>query len=68
MTTHQMHPHWLLAQNPLETGEKLDALFKEPNLQAILQAAITLAIAYGLLVAIQSFTTGISEKVPRRFR
>ncbi|MEM1310274.1 MAG: mechanosensitive ion channel family protein [Cyanobacteria bacterium P01_H01_bin.153] len=46
----------------------MDALFKEPNLQAILQAAITLAIAYGLLVAIQSFTTGISEKVPRRFR
>ncbi|MEM6837091.1 MAG: mechanosensitive ion channel family protein [Cyanobacteria bacterium P01_C01_bin.120] len=65
---HQAYSNWLLAQDALPSAERLDALFKEPSFQTVVRAVITLAIAYGLLVAIQSFTTGISEKVPRRFR
>lgn len=62
-------PHlWLLAQDILPSEESIDTLFKEVSGRSILQALLTIAIAYGLLVAIQKLTTGISEKVPRRFR
>ncbi|WP_207223289.1 mechanosensitive ion channel family protein [Leptolyngbya iicbica] len=59
---------WLLAQETVPTAENLEALFKEVTWRSLLQALLTVAIAYGLLTAIQSFTTAISEKVPRRFR
>jgi len=59
---------WLLAQDVLPSEENLDKLFKEVSLQVIVQAVLTIAIAYGVLIAIQSVTTVISEKVPRRFR
>ncbi|WP_204141591.1 mechanosensitive ion channel family protein [Halomicronema sp. CCY15110] len=62
-------PHlWLLAQDTVPTAENLDALFKELTWRSLAHAGLTVAIAYGLLTAIQSFTTAISEKVPRRFR
>lgn len=59
---------WLLAQNDSNAAQRLNDLFKEPTIRAFVQAVLTLVIAYGLLLSIQSFTTGISEKVPRRFR
>ena len=59
---------WLFAQDVLPSEENLDKLFKEVSLQVIVQAVLTIAIAYGVLIAIQSVTTVISEKVPRRFR
>ncbi len=59
---------WLLAQGALPSAENLDALFKEVTWRSLAQAVLTVAIAYGLLTAIQSFTTAISEQVPRRFR
>lgn len=59
---------WLLAQDVLPSAENLDRLFKDFTVRSIAQALLAVAIAYGLIVAIQSFTTATSEKVPRRFR
>jgi len=59
---------WLLAQDTVPTAENLDALFKEFTLRSLAHAVLTVAIAYGLMTAVQSFATAISEKVPRRFR
>lgn len=59
---------WLLAQDILPSSENLDALFKDFTVRSLIQAALTVAIAYGVLVAIQSSTNAISERVPRRFR
>ncbi|MGF1461250.1 MAG: mechanosensitive ion channel family protein [Leptolyngbyaceae cyanobacterium] len=65
---HLIRPAWLLAQDVLPEQDRLEKLFKEPNLQAFIQAVIVIVIAYGLLLAIKNATSGISEKVPRRFR
>lgn len=59
---------WYIAQNSQPAGERLSSLFKEFGTLAIVKAALAVAIAYGILLAIQSFTTAISERVPRRFR
>lgn len=59
---------WLLAQDFLPSEDNLDKLFKEINLQVIIQAVLAVVLAYGILIAIQSATTVLSEKVPRRFR
>lgn len=59
---------WLLAQDLSPTEDNLGELFKEFSLRVGVQAVVTVVLAYGLLTAIQSFTTAISEQVPRRFR
>lgn len=60
---------WVVAQSDvLPTEESVENLFKELSALVIVQAALAIAIAYGLLLAIQSGTNAISEKVPRRFR
>jgi len=59
---------WLLAQDLLPSGESLDQLFRDLSVSRAARAVLTLAIAYGCLITIQSLTTAISEKVPRRFR
>lgn len=60
--------NWLLAQGAAPARERLENLFKDVGVQAVLQAIVAILIAYGLLLAIQSVTTAVSEKVPRRFR
>lgn len=59
---------WLLAQDVLPTGENLESLFKEISALSVVQAFFAILIAYGLLLAIQSLTNAVSERVPRRFR
>ena len=63
-----MHANWILAQDVLPNQDSLETLFKEFSLLAILRAMLAVLIAYGLLLAIQSATKVISERVPRRFR
>jgi hypothetical protein len=52
----------------LPTGENLESLFKEISALSVVQAFFAILIAYGLLLAIQSLTNAVSERVPRRFR
>jgi small-conductance mechanosensitive channel len=59
---------WLLAQDVLPNEDSLESLFKEFGLVAMLKAAVVILLAYGALLAIQTFTNAISERVPRRFR
>ena len=59
---------WILAQDILPSQENLEDLFKEFSTFSIVRAFFAVLIAYGLLLAIQSFTSAVSERVPRRFR
>jgi small-conductance mechanosensitive channel len=60
---------WLLAQSDVLPSENsVENLFKELSTLAIVQAALAIAIAYGLLMGIQSGANAVSEQVPRRFR
>lgn len=59
---------FVVAQSTVPSAEKLDRLFREITFGRVLQAVLAVLITYGLLLAIRSFTTAISEKVPRRFR
>ena len=58
----------VLAQQTLPSEETLKNLFREISLEVVLQALLAVLITYGLLIAIRSFTTAVSENVPRRFR
>lgn len=60
---------WILAQQEiLPTQENLQGLFREFSAFSVVRAFFAILIAYGLLLAIQSFTNAVSERVPRRFR
>lgn len=62
------HIGWMIAQEVLPSDDKLQNLFKELSTQSLVQAIGTIAIAYGLLLAVQSAARVVSERVPRRFR
>jgi len=58
---------FLLAQGNSTEGLS-EQVLAEITWQKLLRAAIAIAIAYGALSVIQSFTSWISERVPRQFR
>ncbi|MEM9505059.1 MAG: mechanosensitive ion channel family protein [Cyanobacteria bacterium P01_E01_bin.43] len=66
--TFTAHIGWMIAQEVLPSDDKLQNLFKELSTQSLVQAVGTIAIAYGLLLAVQSAARVVSERVPRRFR
>jgi small-conductance mechanosensitive channel len=61
-------PKFVWAQVEFSPAESVDRFFKDFSWELLIQAILAVAIAYGLLLAIQSATTAVSEKVPRRFR
>ena len=66
--TFTAHIGWMIAQEVLPSDDKLQNLFKELSTQSLVQAVGTIALAYGLLLAMQSAARVVSERVPRRFR
>lgn len=64
----RVFPMWLVAQDVLPDENSLESLFKEFGTLAIVRAFLAILLAYGVLLAIQSFTNAVSERVPRRFR
>ncbi|MGD1930397.1 MAG: mechanosensitive ion channel family protein [Leptolyngbyaceae cyanobacterium] len=66
--TFTAHIGWMMAQAVLPSDDNLQNLFKELSTQSLVQAVGTIAIAYGLLLAVQSAARVVSERVPRRFR
>jgi small-conductance mechanosensitive channel len=59
---------FVVGQVEFTPQQALEGLFKEFSWEGLVQAILAVLIAYGLLLAIQSVTTAVSEKVPRRFR
>lgn len=57
---------WLAQET--NTGDALRSLIADITGPKIIRAAISVVLAFVFLEAIQSFTTWLSEKVPRRFR
>ena len=66
--TFTAHIGWMMAQEVLPSDDNLQNLFKELSTQSLVQAVGTIALAYGLLLAMQSAARVVSERVPRRFR
>ncbi|NEQ32360.1 MAG: mechanosensitive ion channel family protein [Leptolyngbya sp. SIO4C5] len=68
------HTHLVSAALLMQSGqgnkpsEFAQRWLAEINTSTVLSALVTIAIAYGLLLAIDNLTDWISERVPRRFR
>ncbi|MEM6435443.1 MAG: mechanosensitive ion channel domain-containing protein [Cyanobacteria bacterium P01_D01_bin.115] len=62
------HIGWMVAQEVLPSDDNWQNLLKEFSPQSLVQAVGTIAIAYGLLLAMQSVARVVSECIPRRFR
>lgn len=50
------------------TDDTVDALLREISLGRIVNAVVSLLLAYALFTAVQSLANWLSERVPRRFR
>lgn len=58
----------VVAQLDLGSGETPQQLFRDFTLWKLLQAAIAVALAYGLLSTAESINTWLAHQVPSRFR